>query len=250
MLVEKVLSYLSAQFPRYLRELEQLVNVDSGSYYKPGVSDMKSGLLSALYAVEALKAAGYDGFGRITFLCTADEEIGSRALKPIIQSLCWDSDVALVVESARSNGAIVSARKGTGVFQITAVGRAAHAGVEPENGANAVVALAHQVIALHELNGLAPGVTINVGTIKGGDRTNVVPPHAVAGVDLRYSTAEDGAQAERAIRGLADCTIVRGTEIQVTGSLRRPPMEKTEQVARLVEFAQQAASQVGIQLAQ
>ncbi|MGZ8631841.1 MAG: M20/M25/M40 family metallo-hydrolase, partial [Actinomycetota bacterium] len=114
----------------------------------PGVSDMKGGLLAGFHAVEVLQRAGFDGFGRITYVCNPDEEIGSPISGPVIGELALDHDAAFVLEGARANGDIVSARKGITDYTIEFTGRAAHAGVEPEKGANAVLAAAHATIAM------------------------------------------------------------------------------------------------------
>ena len=127
----------------------------------PGVSDMKGGLLTGFFAVEVLREAGFDGFGSITYICNPDEEIGSPFSRPHIRQAATNADVAFVLEGARENGDVVSARKGVSDFRIEILGRAAHAGVEPERGRSAILEAAHKVIALHELNGRWPGVTVN-----------------------------------------------------------------------------------------
>ena len=151
----------------------------------PGVSDMKGGLLTGFFAVETLQEAGFGGFGRITYVCNPDEEIGSPFSGPIIEDLAPHHDSAFVLEGARANGDIVSARKGITDYEISIRGRAAHAGVEPEKGRNAVVEAAHKILALHQLNGRWPGVTVNVGVVRGGTRSNVVAERCELHVDLR-----------------------------------------------------------------
>ena len=146
---------------------------------------MKGGLLTGFHAVEVLQDAGFDGFGRITYVCNPDEEIGSPFSGPVIRELAPAHDAAFVLEGARANGDIVSARKGITDYAIEFVGRAAHAGVEPEKGANAVLAAANATVAMQALNGRWPGVTVNVGVARGGTRTNVVAERCVLQVDLR-----------------------------------------------------------------
>ena len=152
----------------------------------PGVTDMKAGLLAGLHAIAALHEAGERP--AITFVANPDEEIGSPFSTPTIRSLAPQHDVALVLECARANGDIVSARKGIADFHVTIVGRAAHAGVEPEKGRSAILEAAHQVLALHALNGRWPTVTVNAGVIQGGTRTNVVAERCEMHVDLRAAT--------------------------------------------------------------
>ena len=129
----------------------------------PGVSDMKGGLLTGFFAIEALQEAGFDGFGRITYICNPDEEIGSPWSRDLIKAEATEADAALVLEGARENGDIVSARKGVSDYLIEILGRASHAGVEPERGRSAILEAAHKTVALQGLNGRWPGVTVNVG---------------------------------------------------------------------------------------
>ena len=142
-------------------------SIDGDIARGPGVSDMKGGLLTGFFAVEVLQAAGFDGFERITYVCNPDEEIGSPFSGPIIKAMAPELDAAFVLEGARANGDIVSARKGITDYTIDIVGRAAHAGVEPEKGRNALLQAAHAIIALQGLNGRWPGVTVNVGGREG-----------------------------------------------------------------------------------
>ena len=213
----------------------------------PGVCDMKGGLLVGMYALRALQLAGFRDFAEITFFFNSDEEFGSPGSRPLYQPIAREMDVALVLESARANGDIVSARKGSGDFTVRVIGKAAHAGVEPEKGANAVVELAHQIIALYELNGFAPGVTVNPGVIQGGTATNVVPEEAWVRVDVR---AVDPAGAEaitHAIRNLP-APRIPGTRVEVSGEFSYPPMARTPAVRFLAELAREAAREVGLKI--
>ena len=146
----------------------------------PGVCDMKDGLLAGIYALRLLQAAGWDDFAEIRYFCNSDEEVGSPASRAVYPAFVAGCDAALVLESGRPNGDIVTARKGSAFYTVTVTGRAAHAGVEPEKGASAVLALAHLTVALHALNGARPGVTVNVGVVSGGTKGNVVPAEAQA----------------------------------------------------------------------
>lgn len=166
------------------------VRQEGGKLIGPGTCDMKAGLLSGLYALEALHGLGLE-VGTVHFLSVADEEIDARTSIPLIQATARASDVAFTLEAARANGDIVTARKTMRWCTVDAFGRAAHAGVEPEKGRNAIVGLATLLPALDRLNGLRPGVTVNVGTIAGGTVANVVPDHATARIDLRAWTAAD-----------------------------------------------------------
>src|SRR5205823_2410118 len=151
----------------------------------PGTADMKAGLLSGLYALDALRTVGFDRFAEIAFVLNSDEEVGSPTSKPLIEREAQECDAVLVLEAGRENGDIVSARKGVAQFTLHVHGRSAHAGVEPQKGRNAIVELAHQIVALQALSGTVPGATVNVGVVQGGTRPNVVPAEASADLDVR-----------------------------------------------------------------
>jgi glutamate carboxypeptidase len=217
-----------------------------GKALGPGVTDMKAGLLAGLHAIGALQQAGERP--SVTFVANPDEEIGSPFSTPIIRALAPDHDAVLVLECARANGDIVSARKGIADYRVTITGRAAHAGVEPEKGRSAILEAAHQVVALHELNGRWPTVTINAGVIHGGTRPNVVPERCDLQVDLRASTADafDAAAAE--VERLAASPTVADVRVELTRTAGHPPMEKTDASARLVALAVEIASELGFVL--
>lgn len=214
----------------------------------PGVSDMKGGLLTGFFAIEVLEEAGFDGFGSITYICNPDEEIGSPFSRPHIQQAATNADAAFVLEGARENGDIVSARKGVSDFRIEIHGRAAHAGVEPERGRSAILEAAHKVIALHELNGLWPGVTVNAGVIEGGTRPNVVAERCVLHVDVRSPQEDSLAAAEAEVRRIADATTVGDVMVEVDSGGWHRPMEKNEGGARLAALAKDVARDLGFEL--
>jgi glutamate carboxypeptidase len=211
----------------------------------PGVSDMKAGLLVGLYAVRALLQDGFRDFEQIVFFLNTDEEVGSQVSRQLYQPVARQMDAALVLESARANGDIVSARKGGAIYRFTVHGRQAHAGVEIEKGANAIVELARCIRDLTGLNGFQPGTTVNVGVIGGGTMPNVVPDLAWADVDTRFVTAEAGQTLDQLIRQIALRPTVPGTRIEIAGGIEKGPMEKTAATAYLVERAQDVARQIG-----
>ncbi|MEM8535249.1 MAG: M20/M25/M40 family metallo-hydrolase, partial [Chloroflexota bacterium] len=184
----------------------------------PGTADNKSGLLSGLYAMAALEELGrLDTFGRICLVCGSDEEAGMHASTAVLRELAPDYDMALVVEPGRENGDIVSARKGGGRFNLEVFGKAAHAGVEPHKGANAILALAQQISALHLLNGMRPGTTLNVGVVQGGTTRNAVPDYAYAEIDVRVLHPDDMEPVTNAIEQIAQTTYVAGTTAKLDG---------------------------------
>jgi glutamate carboxypeptidase len=216
----------------------------------PGVTDMKSGLLAGLYALDALRRTVGDlPFASVTYVANPDEEIGSPVSSPVIRALAAETDVCLVLECARANGDIVSSRKGIVDLEITVHGRASHAGVEPEKGRSAVLEAARIVRDLHALNGRWPGVTVNVGTIRGGIRPNVVAETCSMEVDLRAVRAADLDTAEAAVREVAARTEVPDVTADVEVRAGHRPMEKLERSGRLVVTAVALAEALGFGLA-
>ena len=231
--------------------------IDAGVARGPGVTDMKSGLLAGLYALLALRTLGTDDddeaaelpFERLVFVANPDEEIGSPSSSRHIRELALESDACFVLECARANGDIVSARKGTVDFRLTVKGRAAHAGVEPEKGRNAILEAAHQTIALQALNGTWPGVTVNVGVVHGGIRPNVVAEEAIIEVDLRATVRGELEAAEAALRSIAATTTVPDSSVSVEEMGRHWPMEKLDRSGRLVDHAIAIADRLEFPLA-
>jgi glutamate carboxypeptidase len=219
--------------------------IEDHTAYGPGVSDMKGGLLAGFYAVRCLQDAGFEDFDRITYVCNPDEEVGSPFSGPTILERAAQADACFVLEGARENGDIVSARKGVADFRIQIVGRAAHAGVEPERGRSAILQGAHTTVALHEMNGRWPGVTVNVGVIEGGIRPNVVAERCELAVDVRAVTTDAFQEAVAAVEEAARVIHVPDVEVEVTSRGGFPPMEKTEATARLVEKARSIAAELG-----
>jgi glutamate carboxypeptidase len=214
----------------------------------PGVSDMKGGLLTGFFAVEVLHEAGVDGFASITYICNPDEEIGSPWSRDVIRAEAANADVAFVLEGARENGDIVSARKGVSDYRIEIAGRAAHAGVEPERGRSAILEAAHKTVALQGLNGRWPGVTVNVGIVHGGTRTNVVAERCVIEVDLRSPAEDTLAEAEAEVERIANTHTVDDIEVRVDGGKWHRPMEKKEGGAALAALAVDLAGAIGFEL--
>ncbi|MGH2483346.1 MAG: M20 family metallopeptidase [Candidatus Limnocylindria bacterium] len=222
---------------------ERPFRVEGQTARGPGVADMKGGLLAGLYALSALDLGGLRP--AVTFVANPDEEIGSPFSGPVIRALAAEHDAALVLECARANGDLVSARKGIVDLEVVISGRAAHAGVEPEKGRSAILAAARMVEALHGLNGRGPSVTCNVGTIAGGTRPNVIADRCRLQVDLRAATAAEFAAAEQALREIAATPHVADTSAELLVTASHPPMEKSPGTGRLVDLAQAVAGELG-----
>ena len=223
---------------------ERPYRVDGTIATGPGVTDMKAGLLAGLYALQAI---GELPFERLTFIANPDEEIASPTSTPHIQEAAADADVALVLECGRANGNIVSARKGMADMEITVNGRAAHAGIEPEKGRHAILEAARIVGDVQALNGRWPGVTFNVGTIRGGSRPNVVPERCVLEVEARSVTGAGLDTAIAAVREVIARTEVEGTTAELEIETAWRPMEKTERSGRLAEHAKEVGRRLGIE---
>jgi glutamate carboxypeptidase len=227
---------------------ERPFRIDGDLARGPGVSDMKAGLLAGFFATHVLQEAGVDGFGTITYVCNPDEEIGSPFSGPVIRDLAPHHDAAFVLEGARANGDIVSARKGVTDYTVRFVGRAAHAGVEPEKGRNAILRAAHAIIGLQGLNGRWPGVTVNVGVVHGGTRSNVVAERCELHVDLRSPELRTLEDAEAEIQRLCAETTVPDVAVSIETDSWHRPMEKGPDAQRLVDIAVGAAAELGFEL--
>ncbi|MFD9126106.1 M20/M25/M40 family metallo-hydrolase [Kitasatospora sp. NPDC059571] len=214
----------------------------------PGVSDDKGGLLAGVTAAELLAVNGRASFAELVVLATPDEEIGSPASRPVTERIAAGADFALALECARENGDLVVERKGVADLLVTVTGRAAHAGIEPERGANAALAAAHLVVALQALNGRWTGVTLNVGVVRAGTRTNIVCPEAELQVEVRATTVAGLYTAIAAIREAAAVTRVDGTSARVEEVDLCPPMENTAAAQALLTLACEAARELGLDI--
>jgi glutamate carboxypeptidase len=222
------------------------VTIDGDVLRGPGSADNKSGLLSGLYAMAALEDLGLlDSIGAISIMCGGDEETDMRTSIALMRELAPQHDIALVLEAGRENGDIVGARKGGGNFVLETFGKAAHAGVEPEKGAHAVLALAHHTIALQALNGMRPGVTVNVGVIQGGAVANAVPDYARATIDTRAVSPDDIEPLIAALHAEAARVVVPGVRAKLSGGWGAPPMARTPQIAALASVASSCADELG-----
>ena len=215
----------------------------------PGTYDMKGGLVQMLFALRALERAGAEPGAVPIVLVNSDEEIGSPDSTRQLRRLACVASRALILEPSYGRaGSLKTARKGIGRFELHIQGRASHAGLAPEQGVSAILELSHQVQSLFALNDAERGVTVNVGTIDGGLRPNVVAPEARAVVEARVPTDESAHKVEEAIRGLRPSQ--EGVSIEVEGGFGRPPLERTPRNRELWEAAQGAARELGIELSE
>ncbi|MCL7976280.1 MAG: M20 family metallopeptidase [marine benthic group bacterium] len=228
---------------------EMPVRREDGRLYGPGAFDMKGGLVEIVYALEAIRSTAARLQVTPVVLINSDEETGSHDSRRLIERLARIADRAFVLEPGLGPaGQLKTARKGNGHFHLKVHGRAAHAGVEPEKGASAILELSLCIQQLFALNDPERGISVNVGTIDGGMRTNVVAPVSQATIDVRVLHAEDGPRVTEAIRSLQPTT--PGTELEVTGGMDRLPLEKTPRNRRLWERALDAADRLGIEISE
>lgn len=221
--------------------------VGGGVARGPGIFDMKGGLVIALFAVDALRRARIAPQKRIVFLWTSDEEVGSGTSRRRIEQEARRSDGVLVVEPATGRqGRLKTGRKGVGEVELVVTGRAAHAGLNPEAGVNAVHELALQIARVMAFADPARGTTVNVDVVEGGARTNVIPERARAVVDLRIARLREQGPLERKFRALRP--LLPGARLEVRGGINRPPLERTAGVARLFRHAQRLAGELGLDL--
>jgi len=221
--------------------------VAGGKAWGPGTFDMKGGLVLALAAVDALRAAGVRTRKRVVFLWTSDEEIGSETSRRAIESEARRSDAVLVLEpSLGREGCLKTQRKGVGGAEVIVTGRAAHAGIEPEKGVNAVHELVLQIARLMKMNDRARGITVQATVVEGGTATNVVPERAQASIDIRFAKVADAPRIEKELRGLRP--ILRGARVEVRMGALRPPLERTAGVRGLFRVARGLMGEMGLSL--
>jgi glutamate carboxypeptidase len=220
--------------------------VEGNRAYGPGIFDMKASIVVVEAAIGAINRLGLALPRPVVVLFTSDEEIGSHHSRELLEAEAMASDYALVVEPPLANGGLKTARKGNGVFILSIDGRAAHAGVEPEKGRNAIVELAHQILAIEGIARPELGTTLNVGVASGGSVSNVVPAHAMATIDARIKSMAEAERVDAAMKALRP--VLPDVKLTVTGGFNRPPMERTPAVARLFERVRTLGATLGLDL--
>jgi glutamate carboxypeptidase len=219
-----------------------------GKLWGPGVLDMKSGISLILHALEGLRAWHNDTLPRpVTVLLVSDEEIGSNSSRRITESVARRSEAVMVLEPSYGiKGALKTARKGVGEYTIKVIGKAAHAGLDFEKGENAILELAKQITAISKLVDLKRGLTLSVGVVAGGTRTNVIPAQASALLDVRVARVKDSAAIDRQLRALKPFN--PKCKLEIGGGVNRPPMERSAGTALLYKKASEIARELGWKL--
>jgi glutamate carboxypeptidase len=240
-----VLSHLDTVHP--LGFIERLpFRIDGDSAFGPGIYDMKGGAYLAYHAFRQLCAAPERSPLGVTQLYVSDEEIGSPTSRDLIEAEGRKAKYVLVTEPARDGGKIVTGRKGTARFEVFIKGVPSHSGTRPEDGRSAIRELGNVIQTLEAMNDLKRRVTVNVGVVRGGTKSNVIPEQAYAEVDMRVPTLADADELVPKILGLTSRT--EGVSITVTGGLNRPPYEKSNSGAALFEHARTLADELGFEL--
>jgi glutamate carboxypeptidase len=222
--------------------------VESGKIYGPGVFDMKANCALALEVLRTLSEFQVRPNFGVTIVLTCDEEVGSASGWPLIEQVAkaQHTRYGFVLEPPAAGGRVKTGRKGTGIYAIKVEGKAAHAGLEPEKGASAILELARQTERLHALNLSGSGITLNVGVVHGGTRSNVVAAQAEGEIDVRFSTEAESREIDRILSSLQP--VDERTRVFVSGGINRPPLERTAAVVELFEKARSVAAHVGFEL--
>ncbi|MEC7769690.1 MAG: M20 family metallopeptidase [Bacteroidota bacterium] len=213
----------------------------------PGIYDMKAGLTQIIFALKAIDKLNLSLPLTPVILINSDEEIGSKESRKAIERLAKVSERAYVMEPPLGlKGKLKTARKGLGRFTITVKGKAAHAGLDPQKGASAIVELSHQVQHLYAMNDFDKGITVNVGMIEGGVSPNVIAPESKAVVDVRVLNKKDGEQITKQILALKPT--LPEVEVHIEGGIGRPPMEHTPGNRMLWKLAKTNGAFLGLDL--
>jgi glutamate carboxypeptidase len=234
-----LLGHLDTVFPAG-EIVKRPFRTDGNRAYGPGVFDMKAGILLMWMLLQTA------GPHNVTVLLTSDEEVGSTASRELIEREACRCRAVLVFEPSLPGGVVKTSRKGVGRFTVKAIGRAAHAGIDPAKGINAIEEIANQVLALQAMSEPGRGTTVTVGVVQGGTRSNVVPAEAAVDIDVRVTSMLEGERVGKAIRALQPR--LPGAKLEIRGTINRPPMERNADTVRLFELAREAAAGIGIEL--
>lgn len=219
--------------------------VRGGKAYGPGILDMKSGIIIGLWAIHTLRSLGLSPASSVRIFLNSDEEASSAAFRRQLLQEARRARAVLVLEPAAAGGALKTSRKGVGEFRLTVHGRAAHAGINPAAGVSAISELARQILRIESWARPDRGLTLNVGVVEGGTRSNVVAERASARIDVRISRPADQVWIERRMRGLQP--IHPEARLEIDGGIHRPPLEH-RRAAGLFARAKELARPLGMEL--
>jgi glutamate carboxypeptidase len=225
--------------------LKNPTRIEDDKFYGCGIFDMKSGIVLMIEALRFFAATGTRPTWPITILLSCDEEIGSHSGRPLVEREAKNATRCFVFEPS-ADGKVKTGRKGTGTFALHAHGAPAHAGLEPEKGANAVTELARQIDKIHAIARPDAGTTVNVTTFHGGTTTNVIPEHAECEIDVRFSSNDEATRVENELRSLN--AVDSRVSLKLSGEINRPPMERSREVVALYEKARELAASFDYEL--
>jgi glutamate carboxypeptidase len=222
--------------------------VEGDRAHGPGVADEKGGVVEGLYALKLIHDLGFKDFARITFLMETSEERGSPGTRELIRRLLRDADVELNLEPGDPPDTLTVWRKGSATFHIEVKGKAAHAGVNPQDGQNAALELVHQIAGLKAFPQSGPGITVNLTILRAGERNNIIPDAATALVNARVLKSTDIGRIENVLRANARHVAVSGTSVSVTREAAFPPLTKNPDTDALAARAKAIYAQIGRQI--
>jgi Acetylornithine deacetylase/Succinyl-diaminopimelate desuccinylase and related deacylases len=227
--------------------LQNPTRIEDDKFYGCGIFDMKANIVLMLEALRYFHVTETRPARPITILLSCDEEVGSHTGREIVEREAALAEACFVFEPS-ANGSVKTGRKGTGMYIVHAQGVPAHAGLEPEKGANAILEISRQIERLQSLNDVSSGMTVNVCTASGGTTTNVIPEHAVCSVDVRFSTMDEAARIDEEIKNLKPFD--ERVSVRIEGGINRPPMERTDAVVALFEKARDIAASFDYELSE
>src|SRR6056297_28565 len=242
-----LIGHMDTVFPKGTAA-ERPFSIKGRRAYGPGVIDMKSGLLLIYYIIKAVESEVTEDPLSICVVLNGDEEIGSKNSRTLIKKKAENSKVSLVFEPGRANGDCVLERKGISGYKLKFIGRAAHAGVEPEKGINAVVELGNWILELDKLNNYEIGTSVSLNLIEGGTASNVIPAEATASLDLRFKSKEERKKVEDKLEELQNNPFVDGIKTEVVHRGMRPVMNPSQKTMRLWERVDKIAQKHGMNI--
>ncbi len=240
-----IVAHLDTVFPKGTVATRPF-KIDGERAYGPGVIDMKASQVQVYYAMKSLIESDSEAYKNVEILLNCDEEIGSPTSRVLIEAAAVGKAYALVMEPARIDGTIVSARRGVGTYKLQIIGKASHSGVAPQDGISAIQELSYKIQALHALSDHSAGISVNVGIISGGVSVNTIAPNAYAEINIRLATEAQGEYLDQQIRQICSTPVLDGIQLTLTGGINRPPMVKTPEIAALATLILEEADKLAI----
>lgn len=242
-----ILAHMDTVYPKGSAKKRPFVIKDDLAY-GPGIIDMKVSLVMLYFTMKHLIETGNGCYKQVEILFNGDEQIGSSFSRSIIDERARVKDYVLVLEPARVDGSIVSARRGIAQYELEVEGVAAHTGIDPSKGKNAITEIAHKIIKLDSLTDRGKNIDVCTGLIEGGEAINTIAPFAKASIDVRFNTKEEGIEVDQKIREICRGSDIPGTKITLSGGINRPPMMFTDGVKFLVDLVLEEAQKLELDI--